>query len=632
MKMSEEKYETEEDAIAPMRLRGVMGFDGGVPNGLIYHPDGEHVVFPLGSTVVIKNITDNSQVFLRGHNDKVSCCALSKCGRYLASGQKTHIGFKADVIVWDVETKSLIHRLSLHKVLIQDLCFSPDGTYLATLGGRDDNKLVIWDRESGTPIRGESAGSDATNTVRFFNNSSNHLVTGGNYALQIWNFERSAHGHGGKLVHTKVALGSVKRVISCLACDESDQFVYAGTTSGDVLKVSLSAAKFRSASKAKFAKGVRCLTTYSTDRATRIIVGAGDGTLVLVADPFAPRKGKAGMIQLRDRKLSGGVTSVSKVGGRMYCGTDAGNLYSCDANSLEVELRGTSHSHSVTDVQFPAGCSDLFVTSSYGDLRLWNAHTRHELLRIKVPNLWCNCIALTPDGASIISGWEDGKIRAFGPESGKLQYVITDAHQKAVTALAITNSGSHIVSGGDDGRVRIWHRGKMIASLKEHKDSVTSIKIRADDNEVISASADGSCIIWDFHRHVRLNAFFESTMFKDVVYHPDESQLLTAGSDRKVTYWDATDANVIRVLEGSSDEINALDVDPEGLRFVSGGNDKIVKVWHYDEGYTMASGEGHSGGVNAIKISPDQSTVVSVGSEGACFIWEMPAPEATSGK
>ena len=33
-----------------------------------------------------------------------------------------------------------------------------------------------------------------------------------------------------------------------------------------------------------------------------------------------------------------------------------------------------------------------------------------------------------PDGKSIISGWSDGKIRAFGPQSGKLLYTILDAH------------------------------------------------------------------------------------------------------------------------------------------------------------------------------------------------------------
>ena len=37
------------------------------------------------------------------------------------------------------------HRLKLHKVLVQSLSFSFDEQYLASLGGQDDNTLVIWD-------------------------------------------------------------------------------------------------------------------------------------------------------------------------------------------------------------------------------------------------------------------------------------------------------------------------------------------------------------------------------------------------------------------------------------------------------------------------------------------------------
>ena len=39
----------------------------------------------------------------------------------------------------------MMHRLKLHKVLIQSLSFSYDEKYLASLGGQDDNTLVIWD-------------------------------------------------------------------------------------------------------------------------------------------------------------------------------------------------------------------------------------------------------------------------------------------------------------------------------------------------------------------------------------------------------------------------------------------------------------------------------------------------------
>ena len=47
---------------------------------------------------------------------KVSCLALSPSGRYLASGQLNFMGLKADIIIWDLSTLSLLHRMSLHKV------------------------------------------------------------------------------------------------------------------------------------------------------------------------------------------------------------------------------------------------------------------------------------------------------------------------------------------------------------------------------------------------------------------------------------------------------------------------------------------------------------------------------------
>ena len=81
----------------------------------------------------------------------------------------------------------------------------------------------------------------------------------------------------------------------------------------------------------------------------------------------------------------------------------------------------------------------------------------------------------------------------------------------------------------------------------------------------------------NFHRHVRLSAFFDNTMFRSILYHPDESQILTCGSDRKITYWDATDGEAIRVIEGSEAEINSIDIDESGSLFVSGGNDKLVR-------------------------------------------------------
>ena len=160
------------------------------------------------------------------------------------------------------------------------------------------------------------------------------------------------------------------------------------------------------------------------------------------------------------------------------------------------------------------------------------------MLRIHVPNLECFCIGFMRDGKSIYSGWHDGKIRSFLPQSGKLLYCISDAHVNGVTALTSTSDGQRLISGGMNGEIRIWRIGRqsqtMESSLKEHRGRVWSIQVNSLNDRAISASADGSCIIWDIKSYTRLACMFENTMFKQLVYHPSESQILTTGSAKKV--------------------------------------------------------------------------------------------------
>lgn len=49
--------------------------------------------------------------------------------------------------------------------------------------------------------------------------------------------------------------------------------------------------------------------------------------------------------------------------------------------------------------------------------------------------------------------WNDGKIRAFTPETGRLLYVINNAHRIGVTAIATTSDCKRIISGGGEGEV-----------------------------------------------------------------------------------------------------------------------------------------------------------------------------------
>lgn len=600
-----------------LELSAVIGFKGTVPSGLILHPDNEHLIFPLGCTVVVRNLIQKTQAFLQGHDNQVSCITVSKSGRLLASGQKTFMGFTADVIVWDFGQRCEIHRLSLHKVAVTSLSFSFNELYLATLGGQDDNSLVVWNLCDGSAICGTPAATDTANCVQFYRNSDAMLVSGGNNHVTVWQFDLPNK----KLRPTQAELGQLKRVTTNILLSADDSKAYCTTLTGDLLEVSLERALFkRSAPKSLFPQGITCSALLPSGD---IIIGTGDGSIA--------RLQQDSLRVLSQCAVLGSVTSITLTqdGTHFFCGTSMANIYWVDVDTLSAELRNTCHHERVNQIAFPSGFSEVFATCSVADIRVWNSNTRQELLRIQVPNMECYCLEFMQDGRSIVSGWSDGKIRAFLPQSGKLLYVINDAHKNGVTALAASRDNGRIVSGGMEGEVRVWKIGKqaqtMDASLKEHRSRVWCIRINNSDGQAVSASADGSCIIWDLKTKTRSLCLFESTMFKNIVYHPDESQLLTTGSDRKIAYWDTFDGQAIRVLEASEEgEVCTLSISNSGSHYVSGGEERLLKLWDYEEGVCKYIGVGHSGTISSAKIAPDQTFIVSAGSEGAIFLWKMP--------
>eukprot|EP01062_Namystynia_karyoxenos_P031382 TRINITY_DN2327_c0_g1_i1.p1 TRINITY_DN2327_c0_g1~~TRINITY_DN2327_c0_g1_i1.p1 ORF type:complete len:681 (+),score=209.75 TRINITY_DN2327_c0_g1_i1:127-2043(+) len=610
-----------------LQVDSVVGFGGTVPGGMCIHPSGTHIIYTLGSCLVIREIgCPRAEDFLLGHTGPVSCVTCSRSGQYVASGQTTHMGFQADICVFEYATRKLIFRLTLHKVKVQAVAFSADESYLASLGGQDDNTLVVWDLSTGRPLCGGPASSDLSMCISFFNNSNEKLVTGGQGILRMWDVDTVNR----KINPTDVNLGNLKRTVRNVVIEPSDRFAYCGTTTGDLLCVQLvQPCTFKFAGPTKpLVQGVICSAL--TDDGN-VLVGTGGGEVALLA----PKDLRV----LKSLRLQGSATSVAVHGDHFFIGTSRSNVYYLNARTFKEELRQTCHYERINDVCFPHNYSELFATSSNHDIRIWNAKTGQELLRIQVQNLECNCLCFSKDGRTIVSGWSDGKIRAFGPQTGKLLYVINDAHKtegmkrlsgsfNGVTALCVDHQGKRLISGGADSQVRVWalarHAQSMEASMKEHKATVNAICIRANDSECVSASDDGSCILWDLTRFVRRGIMYAQTYFKAVAFSPDESQILTTGSDKKITYWDMFECCEVRELEGSkTGEIYSLDISPCGQYFATGGADKTLTLWDYDEGAVIQVGLGHSGHIQKARISPDGSRIVSVGDEGGIFIWAI---------
>ncbi len=154
------------------------------------------------------------------------------------------------------------------------------------------------------------------------------------------------------------------------------------------------------------------------------------------------------------------------------------------------------------------GVSDKFATSSEdGTIRLWDANDYSVYARCQaVAAAYPTCTNFTEE--IIISGWSDGKVRAYRVDTQDLLWTIDNAHKRCVTAIDLSFNFKFLATGGLDGEVRVWEirSRELITHLKEHTSKITRIEILPDDVHLISSSRDKSILGWDLKDEKRITS------------------------------------------------------------------------------------------------------------------------------
>ncbi|KIK92330.1 hypothetical protein PAXRUDRAFT_580811 [Paxillus rubicundulus Ve08.2h10] len=269
-------------------------------------------------------------------------------------------------------------------------------------------------------------------------------------------------------------------------------------------------------------------------------------------------------------------------------------------------------------------------------------------------------VACFPDGERVISGSEDGSVRAWrvqdgrgvgkvmnqGGEDAKIiiwnarthdKVVEWESHSSSVWTLGFSVDSARLASGSRDGSVVVWSTTTgelLVGPLTGHAGWVFCASFSAQGDEI--ASCDSRDVrIWNSHSP-KAHQFPRASQpfFGELVIPPVKVKaislawtlnglLITGCYDGSIKQFDSSTGSLLAEWKAHSNIIRSIAVSPNGKFIASGSPDHTVRLWDTTTRQQIGPVLQHDAAVHSVAISPDGSHLLSGGLGGKARIWSL---------
>lgn len=185
-----------------------------------------------------------------------------------------------------------------------------------------------------------------------------------------------------------------------------------------------------------------------------------------------------------------------------------------------------------------------------------------------------------------------------------------------------------LVTGGNDKNAVVFDKEseQVIVTLKGHSKKVSSVIYHPNQSTIVTASPDATIRVWSIKTG---NTTHTVKAHEGPIYaidlHATGDYLLSTSTDE---FWSFSDLNTgIVICKGgdnsSAHALTTAQFHPDGLIFGTGASDSVMKIWDLKERSNVANFPGHSGSISAMAFSENGYYLATAAEDSTVKLWDL---------
>jgi WD40 repeat protein len=198
-------------------------------------------------------------------------------------------------------------------------------------------------------------------------------------------------------------------------------------------------------------------------------------------------------------------------------------------------------------------------------------------------------------------------------------------HKAEVKIVAIDENSARGAAGARNGIVKIFAVDSLhcFRNIQAHRNDISGLAFDSEGSRLVTASWDGECKLWDLSTFEMISTILkQKERIRSMVIAPDDSRLFLGLHNGVILSLDLENPHDVVEINGHTDVVTTLSLDPSGKKLASGSWDRTLRIWTAKSGRERKK-KNLLTGVSGVAWHPKTNQIFSADFSGAVLSWKL---------